>query len=103
MLRKKPLAAALVTIAAVPMAAPLYAQTAPQAASQNSSSASQVAQVAAPAQGASAAIAPETAALPAVKVTSQADAPDFQADVSSVGAKVPTPLRDIPQATTVIK
>ncbi|SAK50866.1 TonB-dependent siderophore receptor [Caballeronia catudaia] len=94
MLRKKPLAAALMTIAAVPVATPLYAQTAPQAAQ----AAQQAAQTA-PADGAT---APEAAALPAVKVTGQADAPDFQADVSSVGAKVPTALRDIPQAVVVV-
>jgi catecholate siderophore receptor len=102
MLRKTPLAAALVTIAVAPMAAPLYAQTAPQsaqAASQNAP-ASQIAQQAAPAQNDT--TAPETAALPAVKVTGQADAPDFQPDTSSVGAKVPTALRDIPQAVVVV-
>ena len=102
MLRKTPLAAALVTIAVAPMAAPLYAQTAPQsaqAASQNAPS-SQIAQQAAPAQNDT--TAPETAALPAVKVTGQADAPDFQPDTSSVGAKVPTALRDIPQAVVVV-
>ncbi|WP_244817023.1 TonB-dependent siderophore receptor [Caballeronia sp. Lep1P3] len=104
MLRKTPLAAALVTIAAVPMAAPLYAQTAAPA--------SQVARpAAAPAEGASAAIAdskpntdaPETATLPAVAVTGQSEtAGDFQPEVSSVGAKVPTALRDIPQAVVVV-
>jgi catecholate siderophore receptor len=47
MLRKTPLAAALVTIVAAPMAAPLYAQTAPHAAPQNAPS-SQVAQSAPP-------------------------------------------------------
>ncbi len=104
MLRKTPLAAALVTIAAVPMAAPLYAQTAPQAAPSSASAAAsqQIAQTATPADGASAANAPETTTLPAVRVTGQTDTQDFQPDTSSVGAKVPTALRDIPQAVTVV-
>ncbi|SAK97529.1 TonB-dependent siderophore receptor [Caballeronia fortuita] len=94
MLRKTPLAAALVTIAVAPMAAPLYAQTAPQSAQ----SAPQSTQPAPSAPQ----DAPETAALPAVNVTGQASTPDFQPDVSSVGAKVPTALRDIPQAVVVV-
>ncbi|SAL17245.1 TonB-dependent receptor [Caballeronia humi] len=88
MLRKTPLAAALMTIIAAPIAAPLYAQTAPQATSQ-----------ATPAD-----ISPaEGTTLPAVRVTGQADtSSDFQPETSSVGAKVPTALRDIPQAVVVV-
>ncbi|MDR5805716.1 TonB-dependent siderophore receptor [Caballeronia sp. LZ001] len=92
MLRKTPLAAALAAFTVAPIAAPLYAQTAPQV--------TQTTQADAPVSNAS---APETAALPAVKVTGQADQQaDFQPEVSSVGAKVPTALRDIPQAVVVV-
>ncbi|WP_250500395.1 TonB-dependent siderophore receptor [Caballeronia sp. GAWG1-5s-s] len=106
MLRKTPLAAALVSVATVPMATPLYAQTAIEntraAASVQSGSADST-RDAAGANADSATAAPETAALPAVKVTGQSDtARDFQPEVSSVGAKVPTALRDIPQAVVVV-
>ncbi|WP_250473646.1 TonB-dependent siderophore receptor [Caballeronia sp. GAFFF1] len=106
MLRKTPLAAALVSMAAMPMAAPLYAQTATEntraAASVQSSSADSI-NGAASANADSASAAPETAALPAVKVTGQSDTSrDFQPEVSSVGAKVPAALRDIPQAVVVV-
>ncbi|GGD66088.1 TonB-dependent receptor [Caballeronia grimmiae] len=97
MLRKTPLAAAWVTIAAAPMAAPLYAQTAPQGAS--------VTQAASPATEASSAsqTIAQDATLPAVTVNGRSDAAaDFQAETSSVGAKVPTALRDIPQAVVVV-
>lgn len=94
MLRKTPLAAALMTIVAAPIASPLYAQTAPQAA-----------ESAAPASAASPAPATpaEAATLPAVRVTGQSDTSgDFQPEMSSVGAKVPAALRDIPQAVVVV-
>ncbi|MDR5856721.1 TonB-dependent siderophore receptor [Caballeronia sp. LZ062] len=106
MLEKTPLAAALITIAAVPMAAPLYAQTtsqAPQAASSAQGAFAEAGDGGAGANATSTTAAPETAALPAVKVTGQSDtARDFQPEVSSVGAKVPTALRDIPQAVVVV-
>ena len=92
MLRKTPLAAALMTIIAAPIAAPLYAQTAPQATPQT-----------APAAAADSTAPVEGATLPAVRVTGQADSSgDFQPEMSSVGAKVPTALRDIPQAVVVV-
>lgn len=94
MLRKTPLAAALMTIVAAPIASPLYAQTAPQAA-----------ESAAPASAASPAPAApaEAATLPAVRVSGQSDTSgDFQPEMSSVGAKVPAALRDIPQAVVVV-
>ncbi|WP_248322541.1 TonB-dependent siderophore receptor [Caballeronia sp. Sq4a] len=106
MLRKTPLAAALVSVATVPMATPLHAQTATEntraAASVQSGSAVST-RDAAGANADSATAEPETAALPAVKVTGQSDTSrDFQPEVSSVGAKVPTALRDIPQAVVVV-
>ncbi|SAL77531.1 TonB-dependent siderophore receptor [Caballeronia choica] len=92
MLRKTPLAAALMTIIAAPIAAPLYAQTAPQATPQT-----------APAAATDNAAPVEGATLPAVRVTGQADSSgDFQPEMSSVGAKVPAALRDIPQAVVVV-
>ncbi|MBN3763825.1 TonB-dependent siderophore receptor [Burkholderia sp. Ac-20365] len=95
MLRTTPLAAAVMAV----FATPLYAQTTTPAAP-----AAQVAQAdpsSSPASQPSASQPSST--LPTVKVTGQADnSTDFQADTSSVGAKVPTALRDIPQAVTVI-
>ncbi|EIM97318.1 TonB-dependent siderophore receptor [Paraburkholderia hospita] len=82
-------------------ATPLFAQTTTPA-----TPAAQVAQAAtsaSPASQPSASQPSESNTLPAVKVTGQVDnATDFQSDTSSVGAKVPTALRDIPQAVTVI-
>jgi catecholate siderophore receptor len=94
MLRTTPLAAAIMTV----FAAPLYAQTATQPAAP-------VAQAAPATQTTPAADTPadSNATLPAVKVTGQADnSRDFQPETSSVGAKVPTALRDIPQAVVVV-
>ncbi len=45
---------------------------------------------------------PATSTLPEVKVSGQQETKDYVPDVSTVGAKVPTPLRDIPQSVTVI-
>jgi len=80
-------------------ATPLYAQTTTPAAP-----AAQVAQADSSSSPASQPSASQpSSTLPTVKVTGQADnSTDFQADTSSVGAKVPTALRDIPQAVTVI-
>ncbi|BFG76428.1 TonB-dependent siderophore receptor PiuA [Paraburkholderia terrae] len=97
MLRTTPLAAAVMAV----FATPLFAQTTAPAAP-----AVQVAQAApsaSPASQPSASQPAQSNTLPAVKVTGQVDnATDFQPDTSSVGAKVPTALRDIPQAVTVI-
>ncbi|SEB11361.1 TonB-dependent receptor [Paraburkholderia sartisoli] len=84
MIRTTPLAAAILAV----FATPLYAQTTAQ-----------------PAQSAPTATTDTAASntLPAVKVTGQADnSNDFQPEKSSVGAKVPTALRDIPQAAVVV-
>jgi catecholate siderophore receptor len=82
MLTKRPLAVALLTFAV----APLHAQT--------------IAQPAATASGVPVAGEP---VLPAVHVSAQAPASnDFQPETSSVGAKVPAALRDIPQAAVVV-
>ncbi|WP_180732660.1 TonB-dependent siderophore receptor [Paraburkholderia sp. PGU19] len=97
MLRTTPLAAAVMAV----FATPLYAQTTTPA-----TPAVQVAQAAtsaSPASQPSASQPSESNTLPAVKVTGQTDnANDFQPETASVGAKVPTALRDIPQAVTVI-
>ena len=93
MLRKTPLAAAIMTVVAASAAAPLYAhaQAAPVSRADQTA---QTDQAATPA---------ENATLPAVRVTGQADtSTDFQPEKSSVGAKVPTALRDIPQAAVVV-
>ena len=93
MFNKKPLVTALTLAFAIPFAAPSIAQTSPQASSQDT------AQAAPPA---SSSTSSDGVTLPAVTVTGQSDKQDFQADISSVGAKVPTALRDIPQTVTVI-
>ncbi|MEX3669429.1 TonB-dependent receptor [Paraburkholderia phenoliruptrix] len=93
MFRNTPLAAAVL----VAFATPLYAQTTatPAIGALPASSAS--------ASPSAANQAADSATLPAVKVTGQSGAPaEFAADVSSVGAKVPTALRDIPQAAVVV-
>ena len=46
--------------------------------------------------------APVAATLPAVTVRDTTDRNDYLAERSSVGAKVPTSLRDIPQSTAVV-
>lgn len=89
MFRNTPLAAAVL----VAFATPLYAQSTATPASG--------AQPGSPASASSASA--ESATLPTVKVTGQNNrSADFAADVSSVGAKVPTALRDIPQAVVVV-
>ncbi|WP_433694436.1 TonB-dependent receptor [Paraburkholderia phenoliruptrix] len=93
MFRNTPLAAAVL----VAFATPLYAQTTatPATGALPASSAS--------ASPSAANQAADSATLPAVKVTGQSATPaEFAADVSSVGAKVPTALRDIPQAAVVV-
>ncbi|WP_345815708.1 TonB-dependent siderophore receptor [Paraburkholderia sp. PREW-6R] len=94
MLKHTPLATALALAFAVPFATPAVAQTAPQAASQPSADT-------APASAKPATNADGTT-LPAVGVTARAEQQDFQPERSTVGAKTPTALRDIPQTVTVI-
>jgi catecholate siderophore receptor len=95
--RTTPLAAAVMAV----FATPLYAQTTTAAAP-----AAQIAQAASSTSPASQPVASQpsdNATLPAVKVTGAADnSTDFQPETSTVGAKVPTALRDIPQAVTVV-
>ncbi|WOD18045.1 TonB-dependent receptor [Paraburkholderia kirstenboschensis] len=89
MFRNTPLAAAVL----VAFATPLYAQSTATPATG--------AQPTSPASASSASA--ESATLPTVKVTGQnSPSADFAPDVSSVGAKVPTALRDIPQAAVVV-
>ncbi|SEJ09506.1 TonB-dependent receptor [Paraburkholderia diazotrophica] len=96
--RTTPFAAAVMAV----FATPLYAQTTTPAAAPAASIAQADASTP-PASQPSASQPSDNATLPAVKVTGQADnAGDFQPDISSVGAKVPTALRDIPQAVTVV-
>jgi catecholate siderophore receptor len=95
MFRNTPLAAAVL----VAFATPLYAQTTttPATGAQPASSSSTSTSTSTPTQTA------DSATLPAVKVTGQSGpSAEFAADVSSVGAKVPTALRDIPQAAVVV-
>ncbi|CAB3749644.1 TonB-dependent receptor [Paraburkholderia humisilvae] len=105
MLKTTPLAAAVMAI----FATPLYAQTAAPNGPAGTSVA-QAASGASDAKNANDAAAADGSApgapgatLPAVKVTGQADTSgDFQPEMSSVGAKVPAALRDIPQAAVVV-
>jgi TonB-dependent Receptor Plug Domain len=85
MFNNNPLASALLTAAIAPLAAPVFAEstTAPDSAAPDTS------------------VAATT--LPTVHVSAEADRRrDFQSDRSSVGAKVPAQLRDIPQAAVVV-
>ncbi|WP_027796687.1 TonB-dependent receptor [Paraburkholderia acidipaludis] len=90
MLNRTPLASALALAFAVPFASTALAQSAPASAPQAT----------APAAASSAAA--EGSTLPAISVSGQTDPQDFQAERSTVGAKTPTALRDIPQSVTVI-
>jgi catecholate siderophore receptor len=92
MLNRTPLASALALAFAVPFASTALAQSAPAPASS--------AQAAAPTAASSATA--EGSTLPAIAVSGQTDPQDFQAERSTVGAKTPTALRDIPQSVTVI-
>jgi len=106
MLNHTPLATALALAFTVPFATPVIAQTAPQGALQPAAasapakapnSATTLAQ-----NNASNAPTVDGQTLPAIGVQGQAVQQDFQAERSSVGAKTPTALRDIPQTVTVI-
>jgi catecholate siderophore receptor len=93
MFNHTPLAIALALAFAVPFATPAIAQTAPQTAPQPS---------APNAPAAPANTAADQATLPTIGIAAQAEQQDFQAERSTVGAKTPTALRDIPQTVTVI-
>jgi catecholate siderophore receptor len=86
MFNETPLATALALAFAVPFASPVLAQTASPSPVQSSPSTK----------------AADTTTLPAIGVAAQAEQQDFQAERSTVGAKTPTALRDIPQTVTVI-
>jgi catecholate siderophore receptor len=108
MFNHTPLATALALAFAIPFATPAVAQTAPDAASQSavdnataSTNANTNAATSAPARATRATIA-DSGTLPAIGVAAHAEQQDFQAERSSVGAKTPTALRDIPQTVTVI-
>ncbi|RKP58435.1 TonB-dependent siderophore receptor [Pararobbsia silviterrae] len=107
-LRSSPLSAALLSAGAISLsvALPAHAQTAPPASATampsttaDPSNASQKKPSATPATAAS---SHDEGALPTVQVNGAADKDAFAADTSTVGAKVPTALRDIPQQVTVI-
>ena len=88
MSNRTPLASALALVFAVPFASSALAQSAPVAAQQSEATP-----------------ATDNATLPAISISAQAPGQsnqDFQAETSSVGAKTPTALRDIPQSVTVI-
>jgi catecholate siderophore receptor len=100
MLTRTPLASALALAFAVPFASTALAQSAPAAATAASGAAAALPTQSA--QTAQTAPASDNATLPTISVSSQSNAQDFQADKSTVGAKTPTALRDIPQSVTVI-
>jgi catecholate siderophore receptor len=93
MFNHTPLATALALAFAVPFATPAVAQTAPQTTSQPP---------AANANATTTTTATDSGTLPTIGVAAQAEQQDFQAERSTVGAKTPTALRDIPQTVTVI-
>ncbi|HEY1611987.1 MAG TPA: TonB-dependent receptor plug domain-containing protein, partial [Paraburkholderia sp.] len=107
MLNKTPLVSALALAFAVPFATPVAAQTAPQTVAAPSNGTTTATTVPSAPNAASAATVTtsnpaKSQTLPTVSVTSQAAPQDFQAERSTVGAKAPTALRDIPQSVTVI-
>ncbi|HEY4295406.1 MAG TPA: TonB-dependent receptor, partial [Paraburkholderia sp.] len=103
MFKHTPLATALALAFAVPFATPAVAQTAPQAASQPAAQpATQPAADNKSASGSTSAPTADNGTLPTIGVAAQAEQQDFQAERSTVGAKTPTALRDIPQTVTVI-
>jgi catecholate siderophore receptor len=97
MLKKTPLTSALTLAFALPFAAPAIAQTSPDAATQGATTVAPKTTSKTAAQSA----IDNGSALPAVAVVG-ATQQDFQASQSTVGAKSPTQLRDIPQTVTVI-
>ncbi|WP_087721824.1 TonB-dependent receptor [Pandoraea sp. PE-S2T-3] len=102
MMQRKPLALAMMALFATPLATtfatPAMAQS---AASSASSSAPATAGDASASPAAPAANAP-AAALPQTEVSGTSIRDEYQRDVSTVGGKVPTAIRDIPQSVTVI-
>ncbi|CAM2170293.1 catecholate siderophore receptor [Paraburkholderia sacchari] len=103
MSNRTPLASALALVFAVPFASSALAQSAPVAAPQNEAASQTPPAPATPAIPATAAT--DNATLPAISISAQAPGQsnqDFQAETSTVGAKTPTALRDIPQSVTVI-
>ncbi|HTJ95786.1 MAG TPA: TonB-dependent siderophore receptor [Pararobbsia sp.] len=106
-LSKKPLALALVSTFAgsLPLASTAYAQVTAPSASANATPGQPAASNSVLAQNTPAATPvtpPAEQTLPTVNVTGAAEEQTFQAETSTVGAKVPTALRDIPQQVTVI-
>jgi len=90
---RTPFASALALAFALPIASPAVAQSARVDASPAAAS---------PGDTAPAASSAVRDALPTISVSGQAVQQDFQAERSTVGAKTPTALRDIPQSVTVI-
>ncbi|HEV3432058.1 MAG TPA: TonB-dependent siderophore receptor [Paraburkholderia sp.] len=101
MLIRTPLASALALAFALPFASSALAQSAPAVAA-SGAAATPAASSQAGSQSNVKAKADDNGTLPAVAVSGQAEAQDFQAEKSTVGAKTPTALRDIPQTVTVI-
>lgn len=91
MLKRTPLAAAMTLAVAAPWATQSFAQVAP------AQTPADTAQSIPPSPQPT-----DAPTLPAVTVTGQSSGQDFQAERSTVGAKTPTALRDIPQSVTVI-
>ncbi|MBB3261523.1 catecholate siderophore receptor [Paraburkholderia bannensis] len=94
MLIRTPLASALALAFALPFASSALAQSAPAVAASGAAATSAASKANAKAD--------DNGTLPAVAVSAEAAAQDFQAEKSTVGAKTPTALRDIPQTVTVI-
>ena len=99
---KTPLATALALALAVPFSAPAVAQSAAPAASADAAQAASTGAAANVPVSASANAPAHSGTLPTIAVSSQSVQQDFQAERSSIGAKTPTALRDIPQSVTVI-
>ncbi|WP_150667725.1 TonB-dependent receptor [Pandoraea anhela] len=93
MMQRKPLALAMMALFAAPIAVTYASPAMAQSAAPNATTAPTAA-----------AAVPSTpaAALPQTDVSGASIREEYQRDVSSVGGKVPTAIRDIPQSVTVI-
>lgn len=109
MTQRTPLALAMMALFAAQLATPAYsqqapasAQTTPADATTDTTTGSAVSTPAAGASTAGASGANGAAALPQTNVSGASIRDDYQRDVSTVGGKIPTAIRDIPATVTVI-
>lgn len=99
MMQRKPLALAMMAIFATPLAVTYAANAMAQSTAPNAPVTNTATSAATPAAPAASAPA---AALPQTEVSGTSIREEYMRDMSTVGGKVPTAIRDIPQTVTVI-